>query len=64
MLAQNIDMKDRPARGTIRVAGLKAGAEVQVLDENRTIRAEEGGFSDDFEPLAEHLYRLRAAKAE
>jgi hypothetical protein len=58
VFAQNIDMKDRAAKGTVRVAGLRTGAKVEVVDEQRTITAEEGGFTDAFDPLAEHIYRL------
>jgi hypothetical protein len=32
----------------IRVPGLKAGAKVKALFEDRTIKAEDGGFTDDF----------------
>ena len=71
IFAQNIDLgkeaatlrqfdpiSPRSGKGTITVEGLKAGTEIQVVDENRTIKAEAGGFTDGFGPLAEHIYRI------
>lgn len=53
----------RAGRATISMAGLKAGTEIEVLAEGREIQAEEAGrFSDDFGPLAVHIYRYRHAK--
>jgi hypothetical protein len=46
------------AKGTIKVAGLKAGTRVEVVDEDRNRTADEGQFADDFPPLAEHVYRI------
>jgi hypothetical protein len=48
----------RRATATVKVAGLKAGTKIEVVDENRTLTAEEGQFMDDFGPLAEHVYRI------
>ena len=72
LFAQNIDLgagKDgrkegqdiAPRAGTamIAVPGLKAGTEIEVVGEGRTITARDGGFTDRFEPLAEHVYRLK-----
>ena len=50
----------RAARATIRVPGLPAGAAIEVVDEGRQLVSEAGAFSDDFGPLAEHVYRIRA----
>ena len=58
LFAQNTDL-ERPGTATFTIEGLKPGATVQVVDENRTITAQEGSFADSFEPLAEHIYRLR-----
>ena len=58
VFAQNIDVKDRAAQGTIQVEGLRTGTKVEVIDEHRTIVADEGRFNDRFDPLAEHIYRL------
>jgi hypothetical protein len=48
----------RGGKATFKVPGLKAGASIEVVDENRTIKAQAGGFTDDFGPLGEHLYRI------
>jgi hypothetical protein len=71
IFAQNIDLgpdagqqepgqaiTPRAANAVITVAGLKKGAQVEVVDENRTIAADEGSFADHFAPLAEHVYKL------
>jgi len=47
------------AKATIKVAGLKAGARIEVVDEGRTLTAEAGQFADDFGPLAEHVYKVK-----
>jgi hypothetical protein len=41
------------------VHGLKAGTQVEVVDENRTIAAADGHFTDRFDPLAVHIYRMK-----
>ena len=48
----------RGGRATITVPGLAAGTEIEVIDEHRSITAEDGRFHDAFEPLSERLYRL------
>jgi len=71
IFAQNIDLGPdaekkrqleqvvpRSGKATVTVEGLKAGRKIEVIDENRTITAGEGRFSDDFPPLGEHIYRL------
>lgn len=72
VFAQNIDLGENAAKlrqfdpisprggqGTIEVEGLAAGTRVEVLDEDRTVVAQEGKFLDEFGPLAEHIYRIR-----
>lgn len=49
----------RGGKATISMEGLKAGTKIEVVDENRTIEAENGKFFDDFAPLAEHIYRIK-----
>jgi len=49
------------AEATFSVAGLAAGAEIEVLDEDRVLPAEAGGFHDAFPPLGVHLYRIKNA---
>ena len=58
IFAQNIDPQNRAGKATITVEGLPAGTAVQVVDENRAITSQAGQFTDDFAPLAEHVYRL------
>jgi hypothetical protein len=59
VIAQNSDMDRRAGRATVRVEGLARGTAVEVVGEDRTVTAQEGAFSDDFAPLAEHVYRVR-----
>ncbi len=42
----------------IRVEGLEAGTEIEVVDEDRTITAGDGEFRDGFDPLGERIYRI------
>ena len=49
----------RTGKAVFTVAGLKAGSKIEVVDEQRTITAEAGKFSDEFAPLAEHIYKLK-----
>jgi hypothetical protein len=69
IFAQNIDLGPgaaqakqfdpiHPRKGpaTFTVENLKAGTKIEVIDENRTITADKGGFTDEFTPLAEHIY--------
>ena len=67
IFAQNITMPpksaaaitDYPAaEATILVDGLRAGTMIEVLDEDRALGADEGGFVDSFAGLAEHIYRI------
>ena len=44
-----------PARATLHVQGL-AGRTLQVFDENRNVAAQGDAFTDDFAPLAAHVY--------
>jgi len=48
----------RGGKAVFTVEGLKAGTQIEVIDEKRIITAQEGSFTDDFEPLAEHIYRI------
>jgi hypothetical protein len=58
VFAVNYDERLRPAKATVRVPGLPAGTSVVVVDEDRTLRSAAGSFSDSFEPLAVHIYRV------
>jgi len=59
----NFDEAQRKTTATIKVEGLKAGTEIAVVDEGRTIRSDEGSFSDTFEPLAVHIYRIAISRS-
>ena len=71
IFAQNIDLGPEPeskrqfeqitpraGKTTITIEGLKAGTSIEVIDEQRTIKATAGKFTGDFAPLSEHIYRL------
>lgn len=58
LFAVNYDEKLKQSKAKIHVEGLAAGTSVVVIDEDRTIRAEDGAFADTFAPLAVHLYRV------
>lgn len=59
LFAQNLDVGHKAGKATVAIDGLKAGTAVEVVDEKRTITAATNGFSDDFAPLAVHIYRLK-----
>jgi len=72
IFAQNIDLGPEPekkrqfeqivpraGKATITVEGMKADTPIEVIDEDRVLTAEEGRFTDNFAPLAEHIYTLR-----
>jgi len=58
IFAVNYDETLQKTKGTVKVEGLKAGIEVVVVDEGHTIPSGDGFFSDIFEPLAVHIYRV------
>lgn len=71
VFAQNLDLgpnaeklrqfepiSPRNGKATITVAGLKAGTKIEVVDEDRSITAGNGQFTDEFGHLAEHIYRI------
>lgn len=58
VFAVNYDEHLRGARVTFRVRGLAAGTRIEALDEGRELRADDGAFTDTFEPLDVHLYRI------
>lgn len=49
----------RTGKAVFTIAGLTAESKIEVVDEQRTIIAENGKFSDEFAPLAEHIYKLK-----
>ncbi len=62
VFAVNYDSALKKTRTTISVDRLAAGREVTVIDENRTLSSTGGAFTDTFEPLAVHLYRISTAE--
>lgn len=54
----NCDPHDKGGLATLSLAGLKAGTEIEVVDEGRKLTAAEGSFTDDFSPLAVHIYKI------
>lgn len=58
IFAQNIDMQRRGGKAVIACKGLKPGTTIEVVDENRTLTADKDGFTDQFDKLAVHIYRI------
>jgi hypothetical protein len=53
-----VRMAASPAKGAFELKGLPGEATVRVLGENRTLKAKDGRFDDDFGPNAVHLYAV------
>jgi len=64
IFAVNYDERLKQTKAVVKVKGLPAGAEVVVVDENRTIRSQAGAFTDTFAPLVVHIYRIPNASAK
>ena len=58
LFAVNYDQRVRKARATVTIDGLAEGQEVTVIDESRSVKAQQGKFLDEFDPLAVHIYRV------
>jgi hypothetical protein len=58
-LKQYDSINPRGGSARIEVEGLFENSTVEVIDEGREITASKGCFSDKFEPLCEHIYRIR-----
>jgi hypothetical protein len=56
VFAVNYDERAVPTDATIAIEGLPADTEIEVIDEDRQIRAAAGHFQDAFAPLAVHIY--------
>jgi hypothetical protein len=54
-------MRDGKTAAAFTLRGLTGDAKVEVLDENRTLNAQDGVFRDDFQPWDAHVYRIAAA---
>ena len=57
LIAQNA--YNEATQATFTVQGLPAGATVEVLFENRTLKSQSGSFSDSFTPYQHHVYLLK-----
>lgn len=53
-----VSMRARAVRATFRLADDGKNPQVEVLNEDRQLRAQEGQFEDSFGPYQVHLYRL------
>ncbi|NLF29573.1 MAG: hypothetical protein GX591_01655 [Planctomycetes bacterium] len=51
-------MRNRRTLGTFKIPGLKAGASVEVIGEDRTLTAADGSFRDLFDGYDVHLYKI------
>jgi hypothetical protein len=59
----SVNVLGEKAKATIALPLLKKGQSVEVLEEGRSIQADQGGsFTDEFAPYQEHVYRVSAAK--
>jgi len=58
LFAVNFDPRQRAGRAVIKVEGLKAGTRIEVIDEDRVLKATSGAFADEFDPLGVHIYRI------
>jgi hypothetical protein len=58
IFAVNYDERAVAAEAIIAMDDLPAEAEIQVIDQDRRIRAQAGQFQDTFAPLAVHVYRV------
>ncbi len=59
LFAVNYDPQQKARQAVIEVEGLEAGAKIEVVDEDRVIEAAKGTFTDEFGPLAVHIYKIR-----
>ncbi len=50
-------------RGSFQVAGLAAGQQINVVNENRAITANSGSFMDTFAGISRHVYAIRGNTA-
>jgi hypothetical protein len=54
-----VSMRGAPTNASFELPGVKGSAEVEVIGEDRTVKAPAGRFGDRFEGYAVHLYRVR-----
>jgi hypothetical protein len=58
-----VSMRPRPATVAFTLQSISAPVEAEVLGESRSIPVQTNQFSDQFEPYAVHLYRLKNASS-
>jgi hypothetical protein len=58
IFAVNYDSQQKAGRAVITVNGLKAGTNIEVVDEARKLKGTNGAFADEFGPLGVHIYRF------
>jgi hypothetical protein len=59
-----VAMRDGTTRASFKLKTLNGEKTVNVLNENRTIVAKDGTFTDDFAPRDVHLYHIEAGDAQ
>jgi len=59
LFAVNYDPAERSGTATVNIPNLKAGTKIEVVDEDRSLTAQKGAFTDHFDPLAVHIYKLK-----
>lgn len=57
--AVNYDERIKAAKATIKFPELTAGSKVEVIGESRAIQSGKDQFTDNFAPLAVHIYKVR-----
>jgi hypothetical protein len=58
-----VGMRDGQTTGTFTLPVLTGAAQVEVLDEHRSLPAQDGVFHDAFQPWDSHIYRIAASPA-
>jgi hypothetical protein len=56
-----VGMRDGKTTTAFTMRGLAGAPNVEVLDENRALKTQDGVFHDDFQPWDAHVYRIAAA---
>ena len=56
-----VGMRDGKTTAAFTMRGLTGAPNVEVLDENRTLKTQDGVFHDDFQPWDAHVYRIAVA---
>jgi len=54
-------MRNKPARGSIKIGGLPPASWAHVIGEDRVLKVVDGQFGDDFAAYGVHLYRITAS---